>query len=117
MSLYGGYCGLGGSKCVWYGTVITATGHIRGCGAYGDRHDTLPPGIQVYQYQQGTAKYGTVGYKAYQAPRTAYSVAPKLGQTTAFAASMVMTTPSREGLDGEGFPKELSGRQNQRTLI
>ena len=51
---------------VWYGTVITATGHIRGCGAYGDRHDTLPPGIQVYQ--QGTAKYGTAGYKAYQAP-------------------------------------------------
>ena len=62
----GGYCGLGGSKCVWYGTVITATGHIRGCGAYGDRHDTLPPGIQVYQ--QETAKYGTAGYKAYQAP-------------------------------------------------
>ena len=49
VSLYGGYCGLGGSKCVWYGTVITATGHIRGCGAYGDRHDTLPPGIEVYQ--------------------------------------------------------------------
>ena len=66
VSLCGGYCGLGGSKCVWYGTVITATGHIRGCGAYGDRHDTLPPGIQVYQ--QGTAKYGTAGYKAYQAP-------------------------------------------------
>ena len=112
MSLYGGYCGLGGSKCVWYGTVITATGHIRGCGAYGDRHDTLPPGIQVYQ--QGTAKYVS---RVQSIPSTAYSVAPKLGQTTAFAASMVMTTPSREGLDGEGFPKELSGRQNQRTLI
>lgn len=98
---------------MWYGTVITATGHIRGCGAYGDRHDTLPPGIQVYQ--QGKE----VWYSRVQSipSTTAYSVAPKLGQTTAFAASMVMTTPSREGLDGEGFPKELSGRQNQRTLI
>ena len=113
VSLCGGYCGLGGSKCVvWHG--YHGDRSYKGLrGLWGPTRHTAP------RHSGVPARNCKVWYSRVQSipSTTAYSVAPKLGQTTAFAASMVMTTPSRKGLDGEGFPKELSGRQNQRTLI